>query len=91
MIRKMHGMAPTGQLRAEGEGPSRKGQGQAARKEPPMSIRITGEAMTSDTTPHSARAEGNGWTVTWLPGPGTDPQQGHHGHGAGRDGRRRRR
>ena len=24
--------------------------------------------MTSDTTPHSARAEGGGWTVTWLPG-----------------------
>jgi hypothetical protein len=24
--------------------------------------------MTSDTTPHSARAEGEGWAVTWLPG-----------------------
>ena len=33
-----------------------------------MNIRITDEAMTSDTTPHSARAEGDGWTVTWLPG-----------------------
>jgi hypothetical protein len=33
-----------------------------------VNIRITGEAMTSDTTPHSARAEGDGWTVTWLPG-----------------------
>ena len=33
-----------------------------------MNIRITDEAMTSDTTPHSGRAEGDGWTVTWLPG-----------------------
>ncbi len=33
-----------------------------------MNIRITDEAMTSDTTPHSARAEGDGWAVTWLPG-----------------------
>lgn len=33
-----------------------------------MSIRITDEAMTSDTPPHSARAEGDGWAVTWLPG-----------------------
>ena len=28
-----------------------------------MNIRIADEAMTSDTTPHSARAEGDGWTV----------------------------
>ena len=33
-----------------------------------MNIRITDEAMISDTTLHSARAEGDGWTVTWLPG-----------------------
>lgn len=33
-----------------------------------MSIKITDEAMTSDTTPHSARADGDGWAVTWLPG-----------------------
>ncbi len=34
-----------------------------------MNIKITDEAMTSDTTPHSTRPAGNGWTVTWLPGP----------------------
>ena len=33
-----------------------------------MNIGITDEAMTSDTTPHSTRPAGNGWTVTWLPG-----------------------
>jgi hypothetical protein len=33
-----------------------------------MSIRITEQAMISDTTPHSAQAEGKGWAVTWLPG-----------------------
>ena len=33
-----------------------------------MSIKITDEAMTSGTTPHSARAEEEGWSVTWLPG-----------------------
>jgi hypothetical protein len=33
-----------------------------------MNIKITDEAMTSNTTPHSAQAEGDGWTVTWLPG-----------------------
>ena len=33
-----------------------------------MNIRITDEAMISDTTPHSGRAEGDGWAVTWLPG-----------------------
>ena len=33
-----------------------------------MNIRITDEPMISDTTPHSARTEGDGWTVTWLPG-----------------------
>ena len=52
----------------------------------PVNIRITDEAMTSDTTPHRARTDGDGWA-----GPGcragTDPQPGHHGHGAGRDGR----
>ena len=32
-----------------------------------MSIRITDEAKTSDTT-HSTRPAGDGWTVTWLPG-----------------------
>ena len=24
--------------------------------------------MTSDTTPHRARTDGDGWAVTWLPG-----------------------
>ncbi len=33
-----------------------------------MNIKIIGEAMTSDTTPHSARPDGDGWAVTWLPG-----------------------
>ncbi len=33
-----------------------------------MNIRITDEAMTSDTTPHRARTDGDGWAVTWLPG-----------------------
>jgi hypothetical protein len=33
-----------------------------------VNIRITDEAMTSDTTPHSTRPAGNGWAVTWLPG-----------------------
>jgi len=33
-----------------------------------VNIRITDEAMTSDTTPHSARLAGDGWAVTWLPG-----------------------
>ena len=33
-----------------------------------MNIKITDEAMTSDTTPHSTRPDGNGWAVTWLPG-----------------------
>jgi hypothetical protein len=33
-----------------------------------MSIRITDEAMTSDSTPDSARADGDGWALTWLPG-----------------------
>ena len=33
-----------------------------------MDIKITDEAMTSDTTRHSARADGDGWAVTWLPG-----------------------
>lgn len=33
-----------------------------------MSIRITDEPMTSDTTPDSARAHGDGWALTWLPG-----------------------
>ena len=37
-----------------------------------MNIRITDEAMISGTTPHSADAEGDGWTVTWLPGRGLD-------------------
>jgi hypothetical protein len=38
---------------------------------PPGGFLVPDEAMTSDTTPHSARAEGDGWdgwTVTWLPG-----------------------
>lgn len=33
-----------------------------------MNIKITDEAMTSDTTPHSTRPDGDGWAVTWLPG-----------------------
>ena len=33
-----------------------------------MSITITAQAMTSDTTWHSARADGDRWSVTWLPG-----------------------
>ena len=33
-----------------------------------MNIKITDEAMTSDTTPHSTRPAGDGWAVTWLPG-----------------------
>ena len=33
-----------------------------------MNIRINDEAMTSDTTPHRARTDGDGWAVTWLPG-----------------------
>ena len=33
-----------------------------------MNITITGETMTSDITPHSARGEGGGWIPTWLPG-----------------------
>ena len=33
-----------------------------------MIITITGQAMTSDMTRHSARADGGGWSVTWLPG-----------------------
>ena len=33
-----------------------------------MNIKITDEAMTSDTTPHSTRRDGDGWAVTWLPG-----------------------
>ncbi len=33
-----------------------------------MNIRITDEAMTSDTTPHSTRPDADGWAVTWLPG-----------------------
>ena len=33
-----------------------------------MNIKITDEAMTSDTTPHSTRPDGHGWAVTWLPG-----------------------
>ena len=33
-----------------------------------MNIRITDETMISDTTPRSARAEGDGWSVTWLAG-----------------------
>jgi hypothetical protein len=31
-----------------------------------MNIRITDEAMTSDTTPHSTHPDGDGWAVTWL-------------------------
>ena len=33
-----------------------------------MNIRITDEAMTSDTTPHGTRSDADGWAVTWLPG-----------------------
>jgi hypothetical protein len=33
-----------------------------------VNIKITDEAMTSDTTPHSTRPARNGWAVTWLPG-----------------------
>ena len=33
-----------------------------------MNIKITDQAMTSDTTPHSTHPAGNGWAVTWLPG-----------------------
>ena len=33
-----------------------------------MNIKITDEAMTIDTTPHSTRRDGDGWAVTWLPG-----------------------
>jgi hypothetical protein len=40
-----------------------------------MNIRITDEAMTSDTTPRSTRADGDGWAVNRhgkaCPGRGT--------------------
>ena len=56
---------------------------------PPMNIKITDKAMTSDTTPHSTCPDGVGWAVTWLAGRILTRKPGHHGHGAGRDGRRR--
>jgi hypothetical protein len=31
-------------------------------------IRITGTFMNSPATPHTARAAGDGWEVSWLPG-----------------------
>jgi hypothetical protein len=31
-------------------------------------IRITGTSMSSPATPHTARAVGEGWEVSWLPG-----------------------
>jgi hypothetical protein len=31
-------------------------------------IRITGTSMTSPATSHTARAVGEGWEVSWLPG-----------------------
>jgi hypothetical protein len=33
-----------------------------------MNIKITDDAMTSDTAPHSTRPDGDSWAVTWLPG-----------------------
>ena len=56
-----------------------------------MNIRITDEAMTSDTTPHSTRPDGDGWAVTWLPGRVLTRNQAITAMGAGRDGRRRHR
>jgi hypothetical protein len=31
-------------------------------------MKITSKDMTSDLTPHAARATDGGWSVTWLPG-----------------------
>jgi hypothetical protein len=33
-----------------------------------VNIKITDQAVTSDTTPHRTRPDGDGWAVTWLPG-----------------------
>lgn len=33
-----------------------------------MPVHITGESMTGDLTAHTARPDGNGWLVSWLPG-----------------------
>jgi hypothetical protein len=57
----------------------------------PDTEEATSSNLVPPTTPHSARADGDGWSLTWLPGRILTRQPGNHGHVAGRDGSSRHR